>query len=427
MKEMKDSGIDWIGKIPKDWNKKKIKYIAKIINGYSFKSELYKEEGINVIRITNVEDGKVNKINPRFYDFSYQDEIGEAMLKLNDILMTLTGNVGYVGLVSEDILPAGLNQRVGCIRKFDKELDNKFLFYCFNTKQFCDEAVLNSKGTAQLNMSTDWLASQFVVYPNLEKQKRIVEILDEKIKEIENVIEKTKQTIDDYKLYKQSIITKAVTKGLDENVEMKETGSEWIGKIPAHWNYLRINRLFDYIDERNTDENAELLSLYTAIGVKPRSELEEKGNKAITVMNYKIVKENDIIVNKLLAWMGAISYSNYNGVTSPDYDVYRAKENSNVAKEYYNAYFRYTCFKGDCYKYGHGIMMMRWRTYPEEFLRIEVPNPPYEEQIEIAEYLNKKCTEIDNLMNSKEKLIEELESYKKSLIYEYVTGKKEVI
>ena len=87
-----------------------------------------------------------------------------------------------------------------------------------------------------------------------------------------------------------------------------------------------------------------------------------------------------VIVNKLLAWMGAIGYSDYEGVTSPNYDGYRARRGVNVVRNYYNEYFRNTCFYGDCYKYGHGIMLMCWRTYSEEFLRIIVPNPPLAEQ-----------------------------------------------
>ena len=105
----------------------------------------------------------------------------------------------------------------------------------------------------------------------------------------------------------------------------------------------------------------------------------------------------------------------------------KARKGANVARSYYNEYFRNTCFNGDCYKYGHGIMLMRWRTYPEEFLRIRVPNPPLEEQQEIADYLAEKCGEIDALIAKKEAFVEEMEAYKQSLIYEYVTGKKEVL
>lgn len=409
MREMKESNVYYLKKIPKTWSIQKFKNFSQCRMGETILSEETAKDGIPVYSAT--QEDKI---------FGYTSNV-KFILNKGDIVIPARGNsIGCATLVKEDKATC-TQTTIGCYNI--KYIDNKFYYYVIIGLK---DEWFKYDGSAIPQITVEQVKNNKLAIPTMKEQKKIVDFLDKKIIEIDNVIEKTKETIEDYKIYKQSIITKAVTKGLDENVEMKETGSEWIGKIPAHWNYLRINRLFDYIDERNTDENAELLSLYTAIGVKPRSELEEKGNKAITVMNYKIVKENDIIVNKLLAWMGAIAYSNYNGVTSPDYDVYRAKKNINVVKEYYNAYFRYTCFKGDCYKYGHGIMMMRWRTYPEEFLRIEVPNPPYEEQIKIAEYLNKKCTVIDNLISSKEKLIEELESYKKSLIYEYVTGKKEV-
>ena len=297
----------------------------------------------------------------------------------------------------------------------------KFVYY-YLLSQLKEINDIGFQGMGLKHLQKDYINTMKITIP--DDYKRITNFLDKKVEEIDNVIEKTKETIEDYRKYKQAIITELVTKGLDKNVEFQDTDSEWIGKIPKHWKYVRINTLFHTVDERNFDENALLLSLYTAIGVKPRNELEEKGNKAVTVLNYKKVKKNDIIVNKLLAWMGAIAYSEYEGVTSPDYDVYRAKNNANVIKDSYNAYFRFTNFKGDCHRYGHGIMLMRWRTYPEELLRIRVPNPPLDEQIKIAEEINKKCFEIDNLISSKEKIIEELEQYKKSLIYEYVTGKK---
>ena len=287
-----------------------------------------------------------------------------------------------------------------------------------------ENANENIYGAKILNQ--DLIKNAYIVFPPLLEQQKIANFLDEKIREIDSIIEKTKESIKEYKKYRKAIVINAVTKGINPNVKMKQTDSDWIGEIPEHWNYVRIQQLFEIVDERNTDAEANLLSLYTSIGVKPRKELEEKGNKAITVINYKKVKKNDIIVNKLLAWMGAIGFSDYEGVTSPDYDVYRAKKDANVIRNYYNEYFRDTCFNGDCYKYGHGIMLMRWRTYPEEFLRIKVPNPPLKEQQEIANYLYYKCDKIDSLIKKKEIFIEELDTYKKSLIYEYVTGKREV-
>lgn len=122
--------------------------------------------------------------------------------------------------------------------------------------------------------------------------------------------------------------------------------------------------------------------------------------------------------------MGAIGKSNYNGVTSPAYDIYKPLNNTN--SDYYHYLFRTKRFNGECYRYGRGIMMMRWRTYSTEFSSIKVPVPSKKEQEQIVDFLNNKCEQIDNLISIKNKKIEKLTQYKKSLIYEYVTGKKEV-
>ena len=320
--------------------------------------------------------------------------------------------------------PEGFAPSTTAILKQKRNMNK--IFFQYYLKFFEKHLKNNSVGMGIPHVNGDILKNSLFLVPPLEEQEKIANYLDKKVSEIDLIIEKTKATIEDYKKYKQSIITEAVTKGINPNVEMKDSRIEWIGEIPKHWKILRIQYLFEVIDERNKNPKAQLLSLYTAIGVRPRADLEEKGNKAVTVLNYKIVKKNDIIVNKLLAWMGAIGYSDYDGVTSPDYDIYRAKNNNIVNRNFYNNYFRYTQFKGECFKYGYGIMLMRWRTYSEQFLRLKVPVPPLEEQNQIAEYLDKKTFEIDTLITKKEALIVELEEYKKSLIYECVTGKKEI-
>jgi type I restriction enzyme, S subunit len=302
------------------------------------------------------------------------------------------------------------------------DFNRKFLYYCLLTGMDKIVGGASTVSLATLNKS-DW---DNVIVPNIStiEQQKIVGFLDKKIVSINEIIAKTSQSIDKLKIYKHAFVTDAVTKGINKNVNMKESGIEWVGKIPEHWKVPRLKELFHIFDERNEDESARLLSLYTAIGVRPRDELEGRGNKAQTVINYKKVFLNDLVVNKLLAWMGAIGYSDYVGVTSPDYDVYRARKNSPVERRFYQYYFRNTDFKTDCYKYGRGIMLMRWRTYPEQFLKIIVANPPIEEQIQIADYLDEKIGSVDELILKKQQLIEKFEQYKKSLIYECVTGKR---
>lgn len=411
---MKDSGVEWIGVIPKEWTVLKLKSIADITMGQSPNSDEYNDSGIGIEFLQGNADFNDFYPSARTYAKKWNKQS-----KVNDILLSVRAPVGAKN-ISDREYAIGRGLCAITPNKVTKE----FLWYLIDIMN--EEFKFISKGSTYDSVTIEDVRNALIIFPEKQEQDRIINILDDKVSRIDAIIKKTKSTIEDYKRLKQSIITEAVTKGLDKNVEMKDSGIEWVGRIPKHWEVVKIKHLFDVINERNENEDAVLLSLFTALGVAPRSEMEDKGNKASTVMNYKLVKKDDLIVNKLLAWMGAVAFSNYNGVTSPDYDVYRLKINTRAFKEYYEWYFRFTNFKDDCYKYGRGIMMMRWRTYPSEFKMIDIVNPPHSEQVEIYEYLKSKVKEIDALIEKKNKLLSELETYKKSLIYEYVTGKKEV-
>lgn len=204
--------------------------------------------------------------------------------------------------------------------------------------------------------------------------------------------------------------------------EMKNSGVEWLGKIPNHWMIRRIKNLFELRNEKNYEalEDVNLISLYTDKGVVQHSDLTETtGNKAVTADGYKIVKEDDIVVNIILCWMGAVGRSAYNGVTSPAYDVYKPLHDTN--SKYYHYLFRTSQFNGECYRYGRGIMLMRWRTYSTEFRAISVPLPPEDEQERIVEFLDKKLDDVDRLIGNVQTQIEKLKAYKQSLITEVVT------
>lgn len=204
--------------------------------------------------------------------------------------------------------------------------------------------------------------------------------------------------------------------------KMKPSGVEWIGDIPQEWEVQRIKNLFSLRDERNFKplSDVNLISLYTDLGVVQRNEIESPtGNKASNADGYKLVYENDIVVNIILCWMGAIGRSNYNGVTSPAYDIYTPLKETN--SYYYHYYFRTTGFSGDCYKRGKGIMAMRWRTYSDDFRDIRVLYPPLTEQQRIAEFLDRKCAEIDSIISKTKATIEQYKALKQSVITQAVT------
>lgn len=412
---MKNSGIEWIGEIPAEWVIKKLKYIS------NFKQTKYSsaDGNLNYIGLENIVawNGQYIETN------SVYDREQSLICETNDILF---------GKLRPYLAKVYVSPKKQCCSgEFSvisiQEHNNKYMFYQLISHGFIFMVDRSTYGTKMPRANADFIKNMFVSIPEISEQEEIANYLDEKCSEIDAVIEKTKATIEEYKKLKQSVITEAVTKGIRGNRPMKDSGIEWIGEIPTDWDVVRIKTLFDYRNEKNYKslDEVNLISLYTDLGVVQHCDLEATtGNKASNADGYKIVNEDDIIVNIILCWMGAIGRSAYTGVTSPAYDVYSPKEGVN--SKFYHHLFRTKGFNGDCYKVGRGIMAMRWRTYSDQFRAIKVVVPPQQEQEEIITYLDSKCAEIDTLIATKTDLLTELETYKKSLIYEYITGKKEV-
>ncbi|MBG1263689.1 restriction endonuclease subunit S [Nostoc commune] len=170
------------------------------------------------------------------------------------------------------------------------------------------------------------------------------------------------------------------------NSSYKDSGEDWLGEVPEHWEIIRTKNIFRLVTEPAPKNNSEeLLSVYSDIGVKPRKELEERGNKASTTDGYWFVKKGDVIVNKLLAWMGAIGVSEYDGVTSPAYDILRASKP--VDSKFYHYLFRNPICTSKLKQHSKGIMEMRLRLYFDEFGNIKIPYPPFEEQQRIVAFI----------------------------------------
>ncbi|WP_288234291.1 restriction endonuclease subunit S [uncultured Haemophilus sp.] len=200
----------------------------------------------------------------------------------------------------------------------------------------------------------------------------------------------------------------------------KDSGVEWLGEVPHCWDVKKVKNIFHLIVEPAAKNNqCELLSVYTDIGVKPRAELEERGNKASTTDGYWIVKKGDIVVNKLLAWMGAIGLSEYDGVTSPAYDILRPHQQING--KFFHYLFRTPLCLSEFKKNSRGIMDMRLRLYFEELGNIYIPFPSYQEQQKIAQFLDDKTAKIDQAVDLAEKQIALLKEHKQILIQNAVT------
>lgn len=194
--------------------RKKLSEICNILNGYAFKSKEYVDNGIRVIRITNVQKGIIEDADPKYYDISQKDKLKNYMLEENDLLISLTGNVGRVGLMPKELLPAGLNQRVGCLRiKETKNISVEYLYQYLNSDNFENECINNSNGIAQKNLSTEWLKDYMITVPSIEEQKQITKKL-EKVQKITKTKKEQLKELDE--LIKSQFVEYATFKNREE-------------------------------------------------------------------------------------------------------------------------------------------------------------------------------------------------------------------
>lgn len=408
--EMTDSGIDTVEKMPLSWSKIRLKNLVKIRTG--------NEDTQNATPNGKYRFYVRSPIVERCDRYTFE---GEAILVAGDG----AGAGRIFHLVNGRY---AVHQRVYCLSDF--KYNAKFVHY-YLENLFPFEMDKGSAQSTVPSMRLPMLLNFNLVLPGENECLKIVDYLDETCSKIDEIITEAKASIDAYRELKQSVIFEAVTKGLSSsNNTCFNNDIEWADGVCSSWDVSQIRYLYELRKEINEKplEEVNLISLYTDKGVLQHSDIEKtSGNKAVTAEGYKIVYPNDIVVNIILCWMGAMGRSDYYGVTSPAYDIYKPIDETKVSSRYYHYLFRTDRFAKKCYTVGRGIMMMRWRTYSSEFRSIKVPVPTKTEQEEIADFLDKRTAEIDSLIAEKESLINDLEAYKKSLIYEVVTGKRRVV
>ena len=425
--QMKPSGIDWIGDIPESWKVRPLKYLAKCNQDVLLETTApdYSFRYVDIGSVT-YERGITG-----YQELRFEDSPSRARRKVSvgdTIISTVRTYLKAIAIISDSenvIVSTGF-----AVYTPDEAIYPQYLYYFCKSEGFVQEIDKNSYGIAYPAINTDLLSRICIAYPCYEEQQAIADFLDKECAQIDSITADLEKQIALLQQYKKSLITETVTKGLDKSVPMKDSGTDWIPyEIPEQWELSKIKYIFNLRDEKNYRplEEVNLISLYTDLGVAQHCDLETTtGNKAYTADGYKKVYVDDVVVNIILCWMGAIGISQYEGVTSPAYDVYYAIDKEVICPQYYHYLFKIEQFHGKCYSVGRGIMAMRWRTYSSEFKNITVPVPPMQEQREIAEFLDKKCSIIDQIILQKEKQLKSIQEHKKSLIYEYVTGKKRV-
>lgn len=433
MRETKDSGIEWIETIPQGWDVSRLKALFCFGKGLPITKENLVEKGNAVISYGQIHS-KINtgtKVLPeliRFVDDSYLTSNPQSLVHKGDFIFADTsedldgcGNCAYIH--EEMLLFAGYHT---IILRSKEEADNRYLAYLFKTDSWRSQIRSKVSGVKLFSVSRKIFADASVILPPCHEQRSISDFLDCKCAEIDAVIERTKATIEEYKKLRQAIITDAVTKGVRMKRTMKNSENIWYGDIPVDWDIRKLKYMFRIKKDIAGREGYTVLSI-TQRGIRPKNIASNEGQLAENYSNYQLVEPGDFAMNHMDLLTGWVDISQYSGVTSPDYRVFNLLDPKHNCSKYY-LYLMQMCYTNRIfYGLGQGVSGMgRWRLQADKFLNFTIPVPPCEEQFEIAEYLDKRCAEMDTLIAKKTALLAELEAYKKSVIYEYVTGKKEV-
>lgn len=424
-RKMKDSGIEWIGEIPEGWEISKVSYFYEVQLGKMLqpqkKSETDTEE--KYLCAANVGKNSLSLDTLKTMWFS-QTEKHQFDLKEGDLLVVEGGDVASCAIIETPVRNLFFQNALHRVRPLHNESVAFLRYWLMTAKSYGYIDLICNKATIAHFSKEKFIALPILVIPQ-DIQSKIVSFLDLECKQIDDLLSKSRSSIEEYKKLKQAVITQAVTKGVRGKREMKDSGVEWISEIPANWTVKRGKQLFSETNERSETGSEELLTVSHITGVTPRSQKNVNMFMSESLVGYKICHNGDLAANTMWMWQGAIGVSKFHGVISPSYNTYRQKTN-----DYYFEYLDYLLRIRpliDAYTiHSTGITLSRLRLYPDSFLSLYFIVPPITEQKEIADYLDAKCAEIDKLIAKKEQLVKELESYKKSLIYEVVTGKREV-
>ena len=425
----KDNEFSWLNEIPQHWRMERVKNLTKTQSGTTPQtgtSEYY-ENGTNFwVRTTDLN-------NDRLYSSEYQitdlalKHCGLKSIPVNSVLLAMYGGMGTIGKNSILKEKVTINQSVCAVLPHSKRFDSTYFWYYIqyfrpHWEMYADSARKDP------NINQEAVKRLWVAIPPLPEQKAIAAYLDTKTAQIDRKIDLLTQKATQYGKLKQSLINETVTRGLDKTVVMKDSGVEWIGKMPEHWDVKRLKEIFVESKAKSISGNETLLSVSEYTGVTQKQDNigeDEFISRAETLVGYKICKVGNLVINIMLAWKRGLGVSSFYGIVSPSYAVYAP------LKEVNSSFFHYLLRTEDAIaefkRNSTGIIESRLRLYTDSFYALSVAVPSFEEQKANANYLDTKTTYIDNIVETINAQIEKLKELRKTSINDVVIGKIKVV
>ena len=417
MREMKDSGISWVGEIPKEWSVNRAKYCfvnTKELAGC--RSDRYERLALTMNGVIKRSKDDSNGLQPEkfeTYQILHPDELVFKLIDLQNVSTSRVGLSPYLGLVSPAYIILKSNKRV-----LPAFAEKYFLMLWKNQ-------IFNALGDAGVrsNLNSKDLLELSIPFPSLVEQQRIAEFLDRECEKIDGLKADIQAQIDTLEQYKRSVITEAVTHGLNPSAPMKDSGIPWVGQFPTHWTKKKGKYILRYMSKPVKQDDG-VITCFRDGEVTLRSNRREDGfTMADKEIGYQGVDVGDLVVHGMDGFAGAIGISDSRGKASPVLNVLNTKQN----KKYIMYYLRSMAYGEVFTALSTGIRVrscdLRWNKLAE----LLYPLPPIDEQNNIVNYIDEQIARTNEIIADKKSQIETLDGYQKSLIYEYVTGKKEVV
>ena len=430
---MKESGIDWIGQIPQEWEVSKLEHYVDIFGrigfrGYTTNDIVNEGEGVISFSPSNIIDYSVIDKNNTYISWSKYNESPEIQIKIGDVLYVKTGSsYGKTGIVNKLSNKATINPQL-VVLKPKKYTDSRLINYFLNSSVGKEQSELIVGGSTIPTITQESIKKMIFPKMSFEEQQKIADFLDKKTAQLDKVKALLEEQIQKLKDYRASLIYETVTKGLDKTAPLKDSGIDWIGQVPQGWGVKPLKYLASYDDETltqseiNSNRKIDYVDISSVEFTKGINGHQEFSTLEAPSRARKIAKKGDTIISTVRTYLKAIAYVNNDYIVSTGFCVVRPKK---INSKYLNYTIMSDSFTGPVSKYAWGV------SYPaissSQLVNIPIPFPEsIEEQLSIVDYLDHKMLQINQLIDIKQEQIENINKQRQTLIFDYVTGKRRV-
>lgn len=421
--EYKDSGVEWLGDIPSGWGVVRVKNQFKVYNGATPRSGVEEYWGGDIVWVTPSDLSQLssNTISESSRTITRQglSSCGTTLVPKDSLILSCRAPIGSLAITKTELCT---NQ--GCKALVPISDIPVELYYYYFSSINAELNVLGS-GSTFLELSTDELVNIALPLPTYSESKLICNFLDYETAKIDTLIEKQQRLIELLTEKRQAVISHAVTKGLNPDVPMKDSGVEWLGEVPEHWEVKRFKTIFKIRKRIAGELGHDVLSI-TQKGIKIKDTESGEGQLSMDYSKYQLVYKGDYAMNHMDLLTGFVDISKYDGVTSPDYRVFTLEE-KNSLPEYFLAFLQMGYINKLFFPFGQGAAHMgRWRLPTEAFREFLAPVPPKNEQKAIADFIFNSLEQMDILEKKSRKAIKLMQERRTALISAAVTGKIDV-